>query len=40
MYKVIRLKNALFYSKIYFEKGYFVKEIALLEVFSQRKSTF
>jgi hypothetical protein len=40
MYKVIRLKNALFHNKIHLNKGYFVKAVDLLEVFSQRKSPF
>jgi hypothetical protein len=40
IYKVLRLKNALFHNKIHLKKDYFVKEIDLPEVFSQRESPF
>jgi hypothetical protein len=40
VYKVTRLKDALFHNKIYLKKGYFVKRIAPLTVFSQRKGPF
>jgi hypothetical protein len=38
--RVTKLKNALFHNKIHLKKGYFVKEIDLPEVLSQRKSPF
>jgi hypothetical protein len=40
IYKVTSLKNALFHNKMQLKKGYFVKEIDPLEVFSQRKRPF
>jgi hypothetical protein len=38
--RVTKLTNALFHNKIHLKKGYFVKEIDLPEVLSQRKSPF